>query len=64
MTEMDAIIAILSVGTVLGGIILRGHSQLHRDIGTLREDVGSLRERMARLEGLFDGFTKRPKELE
>ncbi len=24
----------------------------------MRRDIGDLRERMARLEGLFDGFTK------
>ena len=27
---------------------------------TLHRDVADLRERMARLEGLFEGFTKRP----
>lgn len=28
----------------------------------LHRDVADLRERMARLEGLFDGFTKRERE--
>ncbi len=35
---------------------------LHRDIGGLHRDIGELRERMARLEGLFQGFTGRGKE--
>jgi len=26
---------------------------------TLRRDIGDLRERMARLEGMFEGFTSR-----
>ncbi|MCY3856490.1 MAG: hypothetical protein OXF78_09370 [Rhodospirillales bacterium] len=29
---------------------------------SLHRDVADLRERMARLEGLFDGFTKRERE--
>lgn len=32
---------------------------LHKDIGGLHRDIGDLRERMARLEGLFEGFTGR-----
>ena len=35
---------------------LRG---IQRDIGGLHKDIGDLRERMARLEGLFEGFTGR-----
>ena len=40
----------------VGGI---GYRVLHGDLAELRHDVGELRERMARLEGLFEGFTKR-----
>ena len=29
---------------------------------TIRNDVAGLRERMARLEGLFEGFTRREQE--
>ncbi len=29
-----------------------------QEIHYVREDVGDLRERMARLEGLFEGFTR------
>ena len=39
---------------------------LHRDMGNLRKDVGKdtadLRERMARMEGLLEGFVARPQE--
>ena len=28
------------------------------DVGEIRGDVADLRERMARLEGLFEGFTR------
>lgn len=32
---------------------------VRQDVADVRQDVAGLRERMARLEGLFDGFTKR-----
>lgn len=32
---------------------------MNAEIRSLQEDVGDLRERMARLEGLFEGYTKR-----
>ena len=32
---------------------------VHRDIAGVHRDVADLRERMARLEGLFEGFTRR-----
>ena len=39
---------------------------LHRDVSNLRKEVGQeigdLRERMARMEGLLEGFVARPKE--
>ena len=59
-------IAVVSVGVglgaltaTLGGLILNGQSRMNADIRSLQEDVGDLRERMARLEGLFEGYTKR-----
>ena len=33
------------------------HRDLHRDMADLRNSLTDLRERMARLEGLFEGFT-------
>lgn len=35
---------------------------LHRDMVDLRERLSDLRERIARLEGLFEGFTHRDKQ--
>ncbi len=42
-------------------IILGFMWQLRRD---LHRDIADLRERMARLEGLFEGFTGRVKPME
>ena len=51
--EAIAIIAtILATGSGLAALILPNLSRIHRDIAELRE-------RMARLEGLFEGFTGR-----
>ena len=36
-----------------------GMSDLRSEMREVRSDVGDLRERMARLEGLFEGFTGR-----
>lgn len=59
MNGKGLIIAIISVGVGLGGLIVNGQRSTNRAIAELREDVADLRERMARLEGLFEGFTKR-----
>jgi len=40
-------------------ILVAGVAFLWRQIEGLRKDMGDLRERMARLEGLFEGFTGR-----
>ena len=32
---------------------------IHRDINGIHRDMADLRERMARIEGLFEGFTRR-----
>ena len=48
----------VGLGTLIltiGVLILNGQRGMARD-------VVDLRERMARLEGLFEGFTKRPHE--
>ena len=55
------IIQIVSVVAVIGFLW-----SLHREIGNLRQEVGNdiadLRERMARMEGLLEGFVARPQE--
>ena len=46
------VIAIVGTGIVLAGLIVPS-------LRELRRDVADLREGMARLEGLFEGFTRR-----
>ena len=45
------VVAIIGTGIALAAMLVPGQRQLHRD-------VSDLRERMARLEGLFEGFTR------
>ena len=52
------LVAILAVGVALAGLLLAGQRATRADIAELRAGLAELRERMARLEGLFDGFTK------
>ena len=53
-------IAILGVSLVSLGWKVSSdiRQELKQEIHYVREDVADLRERMARLEGLFDGFTR------
>ena len=67
------LIAIIGAAIALAAVILPSlhamrrdiaglHSnitEIHRDIAGVHRDVADLRERMARLEGLFEGFTRR-----
>ena len=56
---VSIIATIIAVGVALAGMILylaRGQNELRRDVA---RDMADLRERMARLEGLFEGFTGR-----
>ena len=46
------VIAIIGTGIALAVLIVPS-------LRELRRDVADLRERMARLEGLFEGFTRR-----
>ena len=50
------IIAIVTVGVALAGVILTSARGVRQDINELRGDVGTLRERMAHLEGLMEGL--------
>ena len=73
MSANYELIAIIAIGVTLIGFMWNLHrdmsslnrdmSNLNRDISNLRSDVtrqiADLRERMARLEGLFEGFTGR-----
>ena len=69
MNRMNAkglIVTVIGVGVALGGLIYNSQRSLEAAIaanrvaiGDVQEDVADLRERMARLEGLFEGFTRR-----
>ncbi len=70
MNGKGTIIAIISVGIALSGLILNGQrttnraienlrSQVNRDFAEVRTNITDLRERMARLEGLFEGHLER-----
>ena len=52
----------IAVGIAVIGFLWNLHRDiagLHRDIAGLHGQFADLRERMARLEGLFEGFTGR-----
>ncbi|MCY4487589.1 MAG: hypothetical protein OXF11_10810 [Deltaproteobacteria bacterium] len=46
------LVAVFGTGIALAGLILP-------DLRSMKRDIADLRERMARLEGLFEGFTRR-----
>ena len=49
------LIATITAAVVILGVLWN----LHRNMAWIHRDIGDLRERMARLEGLFEGFTRR-----
>ena len=62
MNNKGLIITVISVGIALAGLITGLHSSLRTDIRAIQSDVADLRERMARLEGLMEGYTRRRPE--
>ena len=50
--------ASLSLGILILGFLWKFQRDVHRDFAGVHQDIADLRERMARLEGLFEGFTK------
>ena len=50
------LIAIISVGVALAGLILNGQRSLRAEMQSQREAIISLLERMAHLEGLLEGL--------
>ena len=56
---ISIVVAIIGTGIVLAGLIVPSLRELRRDMADLRRDTADLRERMARLEGLFEGFSRR-----
>lgn len=56
------LIAIIAASVVILGFLWNLHRDLagiHRDVNGVHRDMADLRERMARIEGLFEGFTRR-----
>ena len=53
------LIAIIGAAIALAAAILPGQYAMRCGIAGLHRDVADLRERMARLEGLFEGFMRR-----
>ena len=56
------VVAIIGTGIALGVLIVPSLRGLRRDVAGIHRDIADLRERMARLEGLFEGFTRRERE--
>ena len=57
--DVYILLAIIGTGISLAGLILPDLRSIKRDVSKLQESMGELRERVARLEGLFEGFTRR-----
>ena len=67
MELITILVTVVGVAVALGagvGVPLSSSlRELRRDVGRVAHDIGDLRERMARLEGLFEGYSgaKAPK---
>ncbi len=46
----------IGVGVALGGTVVPALRAIRGDLAALSRDVGDLRKRMARLEGLIEGW--------
>ena len=58
-------VTIIGAAIALAAVIVPGQRAMREEIGDVRQemgemrrDIGDLRERMARIEGLFEGFTR------
>ena len=65
ITTATIVLTIIGTAIALAAVIVPGQramrhemNSVRREIGDVRRDISDLRERMARLEGLFEGFTK------
>lgn len=54
------IVAIIGSAIALWRVNKVSSDRLHGVLGAVLRDIADLRERMTRLEGLFEGFTRRP----
>lgn len=62
ISTVGIIVAVLGTGIALWRVNKSSADRLHNDLGEVRGELTDVRERMARLEGLFEGFTKRDRE--
>ena len=53
-------VTIIGAAVALATVIVPGQRAIRQEMGEMRRDIGDLRERMARIEGLFEGFTRSP----
>ncbi|MXZ33849.1 MAG: hypothetical protein F4Z21_00990 [Acidobacteria bacterium] len=51
-------VSLVSLGWKVTGDLRMEIHHVRLDVGEIRGDLADLRERMARLEGLFEGFTR------
>lgn len=67
MAVVTIMVTIIGAAIALAAVIVPGQRAMRQEIGDVRQemgemrrDIGDLRERMARIEGLFEGFTRSP----
>ena len=65
VTTAAIVLTIVGTAIALAAVIVPGQRAMRQEmnsvrleINDVRRDISDLRERMARLEGLFEGFTK------
>ena len=65
VTTATIVLTIVGTAIALAAVIVPGQRAMRQEIKDVRlevtdvrRDISDLRERMARLEGLFEGFTK------
>ena len=51
-------VTVIGTAIALAAVIVPGQQAMRQEMGEMRRDIGDLRERMARIEGLFEGFTR------
>ena len=51
-------VTVIGAAIALAAVIVPGQRAMRQEMGEMRRDIGDLRGRMARIEGLFEGFTR------
>ena len=58
VTTATIVLTIVGAAIALAAVIVPGQRAMRQEMNGVRQEISDLRERMARLEGLFEGFTK------